>query len=298
VRQQPQADRLGFHNYHDQNNVFPTAINYTGDSRNPAGGAVKGWGWRITLLPFIEQQPLWNALNQNLCVFNPENTTVYDVALTTYQCPSDGKVSRTLQLPAGQNSPRYDGPVNMHFSSYAGNAGTWFQQVALGDTTMQTRAGNSNGVVFQLSKVGVNSITDGTSNTLLIGEWAYGKLDDFDQQQWHWWPGYNAGDATFTTLYPMNPERRCSNSGNAFNSTWTGAAGSFHPGGANFAFADGSVKFLRDTTSVMPYDPNSCVGMGIAYDGVLYSVPPPAQFGVYQALSTRNGGEVISADSF
>jgi prepilin-type N-terminal cleavage/methylation domain-containing protein/prepilin-type processing-associated H-X9-DG protein len=289
---------LGFHHYHDQNGTFPTAISYTGDARNPAAGPTTAWGWRITLLPFIEQQPLYAALNTNMCVWNAENTTVYDVSLSVYTCPSDAAVTQRIALPAGQNAPLYAGIVYMHYSSYCASAGTWFQQVGLDDPTLQSRVGNSNGVVFQLSRVNIAGISDGTSNTIMMSEWAYGKLEPLERQLWHWWPGCTAGDATFTTLFPLNPTGRCLNTGTRFNSSLTGAAGSFHPGGANFAFCDGSVRFIKDSTNTMPFSSDTCVGNSIAYDGTLYSVAPPNQFGVYQALSTRAGGEVISGDSY
>ena len=89
-----------------------------------------GGGWRLTALPYIEQQPLWNAFNNNITIFNPENTTIYDTSISAYQCPSDGIVSQRLALGAGQDSPLYNGIVYMHFSSYAGNAGVWMNETS------------------------------------------------------------------------------------------------------------------------------------------------------------------------
>jgi prepilin-type N-terminal cleavage/methylation domain-containing protein/prepilin-type processing-associated H-X9-DG protein len=289
---------LAFHAYHDLHGIFATSFNYTSDARNPGAGPTTGWGWRVSLLPFVEQQPLYSALNQNMSIWNAENTTVYDVALGVYTCPSDPAVNQRQTLPAGQNSPLYPGIVYMHYSSYCASAGTWFQQVAVNDPTLQTRAANSNGVVFQMSQVSIAGITDGTSNTIMIGEWAYGKLTPLERILWHWWPGSTAGDATFTTLFPLNPDGKCQNTGNRFNSSWTGAAGSYHPGGANFAFCDGAVRFIKDTINTMPYNDDTCVATSVVYDGTLYSVMPRSQFGIYQALSTRSGGEVMSGDSY
>ena len=76
------------------------------------------------------------------------------------------------------------------------------------------------------------------------------------------------------------------------------AASSFHPGGANFAFIDGSVRFLKDTIDSWSYDPQSGVPTGVTLNGQGIFVPGPSSLKVYQALSTRNGGEVISADSY
>ncbi len=76
------------------------------------------------------------------------------------------------------------------------------------------------------------------------------------------------------------------------------SASSFHPGGMNAAYADGSVHFLKDTINTMPYDASTGLPLGMAPDanGIL-QVQPGAQYGVWQALSTRAGGEIISADA-
>jgi prepilin-type processing-associated H-X9-DG protein len=110
----------------------------------------------------------------------------------------------------------------------------------------------------------------------------------------------------FTTLFPPNGFNRFS-LGNLFpgadlgiDDRYSSAASSYHPGGANFAFCDGSVKFLKDTISTWPFDPTTGWPLGLSvtpdpYTGNIYTATQP--FGIYQALSTRAGGEVISAES-
>jgi prepilin-type processing-associated H-X9-DG protein len=157
--------------------------------------------------------------------------------------------------------------------------------------------------------VTIASVTDGTSNTLLFAESAYGKLAGQDAIFFGWWTSGDYGDTMFTTLYPINPQSRLG--GNPDTTvvsidTFESAASSFHPGGINAAFADGSVRFIKESINTMPFSQATGIPNGITAtangsctnSAPLYSLLPGNSFGVWQALSTRAGGEVISSDSY
>jgi prepilin-type processing-associated H-X9-DG protein len=76
--------------------------------------------------------------------------------------------------------------------------------------------------------------------------------------------------------------------------------GSYHPGGANAGFCDGSVRFLKDTIDSTAFDSATGAVPAFLYNLAtdLYSITPGARLGVWQKLATRNIGEVVGADEY
>ena len=204
-------------------------------------------------------------------------------------------------LPAGEDGSWSSTQV-MYHNSYFANAGTWMSPGRYQDPSVanfSTFYSQANGVVYFYSRTTIASITDGTSNTMATSECAFGMMSSADQTCWHWWASGNYADTMFSTMYPINPFRKI-NMGDAnpgINADLgPSTPSSFHPGGANFGFCDGSVRFLKDTVQCLPFSPTTGLPLGyVSTNGIWSQTVPNA---VYQALSTRNGGEVISSDAY
>jgi len=286
---------LATHNYIDAMGTLPMGFTF---QFNPARNRMSvSHSIFVAILPQMEQEPLYNAVNFDVAIHNAPNITIAGVGLSILYCPSDGKVGLAKEVPDGGF---YDsGGGTMRYTSYAGNTGTWqywYQQ----DPIPQQRM---NGLFHIYSSVRPADITDGTSNTLLFGERAHVMLNDESALWWQWWTSCHYGDTLFATLWPMNPYRRTSQiadaSADSRLSAYISGASSSHPGGCNFAFADGSVHFLKDTIDTWQYDQTTGLPIGVIFDPAgPYIVAPGTRRGVYQALSTRNGGEVVSADQY
>jgi prepilin-type processing-associated H-X9-DG protein len=142
---------------------------------------------------------------------------------------------------------------------------------------------------------------DGLSNTILLGEHAHSKLPDGVRDYWQWW--FDGGaDTVFAGWYRINPWGRINPDAdllNNFPDAYILGASSYHPGGANFVFCDGHVKFIKDTINTMPFDNN---GRPVGITGDFLGYTPPwigtPSTGVYQKLCSRNEGEVIDATDY
>jgi prepilin-type N-terminal cleavage/methylation domain-containing protein/prepilin-type processing-associated H-X9-DG protein len=297
---------LAMHNYESNNGTFPMGDFMQRGNQNANGGQLirQNFGPFVALTQFYEQGNLFNALNTSLQIYLAENSTVNGIGLSILWCPSDGKVS-SQRYPGMPGDGWDNAPIPMRYSSYGTITGPVFYY-ARGDLNYPLLNENK-GVVYHvghplgasIAPVRLASITDGTSNTLLAGDKSYtriadGRMDPFGPQ---WWTSGYGGDTLFCTVFPPNFFKSYQASlliPNKFDpndfENFTMTANSFHPGGCNFAFCDGSVRFIKDSI-------NSWNPLQVVFNGrtVLYTVPNQ---GVYQSLSTRNGGEVLSSDSY
>jgi len=255
------------------------------------------------IMPYIEGNAQYNAINFNFQANSSRNTTAHFTVIASYLCPSD--------LPA---TP-YTTPWAQ--ASYGMSRGTqeniYENWATVGPPDPKSEQPNKcsaalgNGMFGAEGVVRVAMVIDGTSNTTLFGETSRWRDDPSKGTNWYHFTaafgttnigGYFSGDLRIETgafTYPdinAPPDKTgalinqvfCNcGSGNCIPSDWLDpkclsvvrklgqfAFRSFHPGGANFAFADGSVKFVKQSVNTISY----------------------------MALGTRAGGEAVSSDSY
>jgi prepilin-type N-terminal cleavage/methylation domain-containing protein/prepilin-type processing-associated H-X9-DG protein len=296
---------LAANNYHDANGCYPQGVQFTFDFST--------CGEHVALLPFLEQMPLFNAINFNWVVpWSDANTTFAGpLRPSLYVCPSDrlgtqvDSFAASIYFEPGYPFLSYT-TFPQAYTSYTGNAGTWFR-----NSRTQAVLNQSNGLFFRnqgtagigsWTAVTIAGITDGTSNTFAHSEHAVGLLtNDIDRLiNGPAWASAWYGATTFSSFYPLNPQNKVQDVyGDGLTEAFCGAASSFHPGGANFAMADGSVRFIKNDIDSWPMDAQTAAPLGVIQDGNgLYQLTGGARFHVYQALTTRGGGEVVDAASY
>jgi prepilin-type N-terminal cleavage/methylation domain-containing protein/prepilin-type processing-associated H-X9-DG protein len=248
------------------------------------------------MLSFYEQGTLFATYNFSFSMRDGQNATAAATNVSTLWCPSDPAAAQ-LRPMDGWYDHRPSG-FTQAARSYVANRGTFWMtdfrynhdHSCYGPVTA-----TATGVISEDSRTRLSSITDGTSNTFLFSEAAHGRLSASRKTWNRWWHSGWMEDAFFDTTPPINK----------FLREWHSvtAASSYHPGGANFAMVDGSVRFIKETIATWPLDSG---GNPVGYALVPCSTTPSyagyvqgsAQPRVYQALSTRAGGEVISADAY
>jgi prepilin-type N-terminal cleavage/methylation domain-containing protein len=120
---------LAAHNYLDAAGALPQGVTFQADGNYPGTTDPRHiWSSHsifVAMLPQLEQQPLFNAINFDVNVFNSPNFTIQAMGISTLWCPSDYRVSEPRRLPNGDGSPIDPGLYVGRYTSYAGNSGTW-----------------------------------------------------------------------------------------------------------------------------------------------------------------------------
>ncbi|MBS0261537.1 MAG: DUF1559 domain-containing protein [Planctomycetes bacterium] len=225
---------LAFHNYHDTYKTFPPG--WIAKNGAPWTGPCFGWG--TSVLPFLEQAVLYNAIDFHK---GPDpKSELFQTAIAEFRCPDD---------LLAETNPIRDGYGT---SNYSGNYG----ETALpGSVEVDPRA---TGILFWNSKIGIRDITDGLSNTFLLGERSITSAGGI-------WPGVrnnqNAGDSVTGCHHTALPN------------TVLDSFSSKHDGGVNFVMCDGSVRFISNQIDSKP--------------------PTDNGKGLYQQLGHRADGEAV-----
>src|SRR3954469_10961122 len=152
---------LALHNYHDTVGVFPPGYvsnqvpgsNPIVDGNDPA----RGWAWGSMILPQLEQDPLFHAINFSLSVAFRANDTASLSRVNVYLCPSDG-TPNSVPVRDSTNTKTVD---TVGTSNYVGVYGIG----EVGDAP-----GGGRGLFFRNSRIAVRDVVDGTSQTFAIGE--------------------------------------------------------------------------------------------------------------------------------
>lgn len=252
---------LAYHLHHDTQNAFPSGgwgFNWVGDADAGLGPTQPG-SWAFSLLPFVEQGNLFDSVTDgDRSTITQQQMDLAAAACQTplegYFCPSRRSAINRPRLwrdPAvgyAHNASDVDTEAR---SDYAANAGDVVIKWSAGPTPEEGLQGqgfinnvknNSTGITFQRSTIGFAAITDGTSNTVMIGEkhlfdenyengrdtgddMSYLCGDDFDMQRW-------------TNLPPI-PDSEVGSDDRSVTSF-----GSAHNGGLNMANVDASTRFV------------------------------------------------------
>jgi len=246
-------------NYHDTRGSFPPAFILVPKSNGSFAGGTTLW---VELFPYLEEHNLqwaWDYSDYRKNLRGGRNATSAHV-IEVLLCPSHPRLENPVDwTDTSQHWPNLAWADGFYAAShYGGNGGTLpFNYISPPSVSPPSR----DGVFFQSSRVRVADITDGTSNTFLFGERSqedpeYDRLTAvFDPGSgplvkfgtWGW-AGADGATNSLGTPVPIN--YRVPPLPNAGDWRWEifrlSAFGSDHPGGATFAFADGSLRFIAD----------------------------------------------------
>lgn len=262
---------LAMHNHHDARGWFPVGLLAVDDPPRNYAGKTNLW---VEVLPYVEQENLqkqWDRTDYRRNIGHARATAAQAIKILI--CSADAMEGPVHNLRLDPPYAWMNGPYGM--SSYGGNGGT---------RTFSPEHATRDGIFHTGSQVRLADVLDGASHTVLLGE-RYHRDAEYDRLTGTYDPGYYPLASFGPWGSAMHPSGSVADVllGAPITINWLvppgtdlgdyawldnrlSNFGSGHRGGANFAFADGSVRYLSDRTALA----------------------------TLQALCTRAGGEVVN----
>ena len=252
---------LALHMYHDTHRVLPSGSMYA-EPIGPVASGPYAWGMMALVLPYLEQGPVYDTIDFQAADCGAAVRQLQDAGqpdpssnpMSVFICPTDPYGFQSLL--SGPDPP---GPLPL-----SGDCGLLYPGDYLGVAGDDEESPNcwgiraGNGMFYDLSRVRLGDVVDGTSTTLMVGE--RGIPNDLG---WGWTIcGGTECEHYISTERGLSPGDDLPGYLSILQHFW-----SWHPGGTHFALADGSVQFLH------------------------YEI----DYNAYVGLSTRNGGEVVGS---
>jgi len=298
---------LALHNYHDTHSTFPAGYySYgTSDGSGPAWAnidpttwdAAPGWSWSMMLLPYLDQAPLYNLLDVDRACWDPANAGAVQTKLPVFLCPTASGGDEPFLVRDASGAPLLMGGSQVlfgrsHYVASHGQESCWgecgasttgviFTNIYTQATTTVTINGDASkvadGPFYRNSKTRMRDVTDGTSNTIFLGEhssrlsektWVGVVPGAFTHPQFstpengpdaaatlalvHAGPSGGELDITgFPIIHPVN-----------FPTYHVGQMFSEHTGGGHVCMGDGSVRFISENVDLLLWASLSSINEG------------------------------------
>ncbi|MFO0864487.1 MAG: DUF1559 domain-containing protein [Gemmataceae bacterium] len=258
---------LALHGYHDVYKRFPMG---------QRGPSVANANWRVEVFPYLEQGPLYATINKN-DVYN--SAALKNLVLSVYKCPSsalpDTQPASWVTWWANNNHqvPSYQGimgaqpdPTGTTSPIYPSNYGGWW---------------SNNGMLVMNQQFGFKDCTDGSSNTIIVAEQSAAVgTNDYRNGYYSPWGSCTQGQpvgslAANQDMWGMSlscvayaSNSKTAGAGASMSYGGNTILNSYHTGGINVAFLDGSIRFITDSIA----------------------------FPDFQRLCVRNDGQIVTAN--
>jgi prepilin-type N-terminal cleavage/methylation domain-containing protein/prepilin-type processing-associated H-X9-DG protein len=320
---------LALHNYHTSNDSFPMGVSATVNTLNGTGGnciAWMGWSAQALMFGYIEQTQIYNAINFSMDPINsptyPFNSTVTNLRINTFLCPSDGNAGRQYfnnYYASEGTSMRVDGGVT--------NGGPNGASYPCGTTGQ-----GSTGLFYYGIAYGLRDITDGSSNTVAFSEgvvgsgttqmkpWITGAMANGNgPSTYDVWTTIPTGTlppgSTITTTLQNCQTAWLSGGGNVsgdrghywawgaetqtmFNTVVPPSSTQWQFGWCRFG-CGGCGPSGADHSQITTANSNHPGGANVLFgDGSVKFVKSTVAWNIWWSIGTRAGGEVISADAY